>query len=486
VALGATLVAAVPPLEVRGNRFVNPKTGDQFQVVGVAYQPGGSAGYNPVLGFDPLSNGTNCKRDAALMQILGVNTIRVYNLSPDLNHDECASIFNAAGMYMMLDVNSPLVGESLKADEPWTTYTPAYLNRSFAIVEAFKSYPNTLAFFSGNEVISEATTVKTAPPYVRAVTRDLKEYIAKNADRPIPVGYSAADVRDVLFESWNYFRCTNGAGDTSVADIFALNSYSWCGASSFQTSGYDKLVAGFTGSNVPIFYSEFGCNQPAPRIFTEIPAIYGPDMTGVFSGGIVYEYVQEANSYGLVSLNKDGSAQLLPDYNTLKAQYAKVDFTKVQSVKAAGAGQTPAAPRCEAKLVATRPDFNGNFTLPTLPETRALIDNGVRPRPVGRIVSIADYSVKATVKNVDGSVISNLAVVPLAADASNKPGTNTGSTAGAGGNPAGSAPAAPTESKNAAAAVFYRHTGQSPADLAGLIFLIVGCVAGGGMTLIFG
>lgn len=27
--------------------------------------------------------------------ILGVNAIRVYNLDPDLNHDMCASIFNA-------------------------------------------------------------------------------------------------------------------------------------------------------------------------------------------------------------------------------------------------------------------------------------------------------------------------------------------------------------------------------------------------------
>ena len=34
-------------------------------------------------------------RDAALMQMLGINAIRVYNLDPNLNHDACASIFNA-------------------------------------------------------------------------------------------------------------------------------------------------------------------------------------------------------------------------------------------------------------------------------------------------------------------------------------------------------------------------------------------------------
>jgi hypothetical protein len=42
-------------------------------------------------------------RDAALMQVLGVNAIRVYNLDPDVNHDECASIFNAVGSCLRPD-----------------------------------------------------------------------------------------------------------------------------------------------------------------------------------------------------------------------------------------------------------------------------------------------------------------------------------------------------------------------------------------------
>ena len=52
------------------------------------YQPGGSAGFIAGSGVDPLSNGTLCLRDAALMQRLGVNTIRVYNLDPFLNHGQ--------------------------------------------------------------------------------------------------------------------------------------------------------------------------------------------------------------------------------------------------------------------------------------------------------------------------------------------------------------------------------------------------------------
>jgi hypothetical protein len=95
LALAGTAMA-VPSLEIRGKQFVNSETDEQFHIVGMAYQPGGTSGYEPgSSGLDVLTNPEVCKRDAALMQMMGINAIRVYNLSPDLNHDECASIFNA-------------------------------------------------------------------------------------------------------------------------------------------------------------------------------------------------------------------------------------------------------------------------------------------------------------------------------------------------------------------------------------------------------
>ncbi|KAL2024277.1 hypothetical protein VTK56DRAFT_8759 [Thermocarpiscus australiensis] len=449
LALGATIAAAVQPLEVRGQYFVNPKTGNRFQIVGVAYQPGGSAGYDKAAGRDPLSDKDICMRDAALLQILGVNTIRVYNVNPDLNHDECASIFNAAGMYMLLDVNSPLVGESLTSWNPWESYYAAYLNRTFAVVEAFKNYPNTLGFFSGNEVIDKVETGATVPPYVRAVTRDLKNYIKKHVSRPIPVGYSAADVRSVLFDTYNYFQCTldGDKDDMSKADLFALNSYSWCGESSFTEASYDDLVSGFTGNSVPVFFSEFGCNTPYPRVFTEVGTIYGPQMTPVFSGGVVYEYTQEPNNFGLVNMTDDGSATLMGDFFSLQKQYAKLNFTEVQSQKPPS-GSAPKPPVCSAKLI-TEKGFCSNFTLPQLPPgAQEIIDNGVKPTPSGKLVKITDWKVKFQVKNPDGSVVTNLAVKPLADDDTNQPGTNTDAGTDAGstgtGTSTSSAPSAST------------------------------------------
>lgn len=71
---------------------------------------------------------------------------------------------------MLVDVNSPLAGESINRAAPWTTYDSSYLNRTFAVVEAFKSYPNTLLFFAGNEVINDLPTGGTVPPYMRVST----------------------------------------------------------------------------------------------------------------------------------------------------------------------------------------------------------------------------------------------------------------------------------------------------------------------------
>lgn len=455
LALGAQLASAVPTIDIKGSDFINSETGDRFQLLGVAYQPGGSSGYNPASGIDPLSDGDVCLRDAALMQRLGVNAIRVYNLDPDLNHDLCASIFNEVGIYMLLDVNSPLPGESINRDEPWTTYDSSYLNRTFAVVEAFKSYPNTLLFFSGNEVINDDASASVVPPYMRAVTRDLKNYIKKNSARDIPVGYSAADVRDILVDTWNYLQCTTTGDDSdpSRVDLFALNSYSWCGDSSFTTSSYNVLVSDLTGTSVPVFFSEYGCNVPAPRIFTEVPVIYGPLMTPVLSGGMVYEFSQEASNFGLVNINNDGSADVLPDYDTLQKQFSTLNVTALQGLPAQNTSVT--APKCSASLISAK-SFNSNFTLPAVPPgAQTLIDNGIANAPTGKIVSVTKTAVSQTVKDSQGNIIQGLSIIPLSNDQSNNPSAISSATTS-------SASASPTK-KGAATSIQRNWTGLSVA-----------------------
>lgn len=79
-----------------------------------------------------------------------------------------------------------------------------------------------------------------------------------------------------------------------------------------------------------------------PREFTEVAAIYGPSMTDVWSGGVVYEWTQENNRYGLVKISASGEAELLADYKNLKKQMdeAKPKGIKMDAYKPQSQGST--------------------------------------------------------------------------------------------------------------------------------------------------
>jgi hypothetical protein len=66
---------------------------------------------------------------------------------------------------MIIDVNSPQ--ESINRVDPGSSYTTDYLTRIFGVVEAFKGYPNTMAFFAANEVMNDVDTGRADPPYIR-------------------------------------------------------------------------------------------------------------------------------------------------------------------------------------------------------------------------------------------------------------------------------------------------------------------------------
>jgi len=298
---------SITPITVKGNAFFQ---GDKrFYIRGVDYQPGGSSKL-----VDPIADETSCKRDIAKFKELGINTVRIYTVDNTANHDACMNALAAAGIYLVLDVNTPKY--SLNRANPSPSYNAVYLQNVFATIDAFASYPNTLAFFSGNEVINDDDTTPAAP-YVKAVTRDMRQYIGTR-HRKIPVGYSAADVNSNRREMAEYMNCGT---DDERSDFFAFNDYSWCDPSTFTTAGWDQKVKNFTGYGLPIFLSEYGCNTNT-RQFQEVISLYSKDMTPVYSGGLVYEYSEEGSKYGLVKIDGNTVTET-PDFVALKSAFSK-------------------------------------------------------------------------------------------------------------------------------------------------------------------
>ena len=75
----SSIVSSVQNVRVEGSEFINNVTSSRFQILGIAYQPGGAEAYG-ISDSDPLSNGTLCLRDAALMQSLVSSLGTVFSL----------------------------------------------------------------------------------------------------------------------------------------------------------------------------------------------------------------------------------------------------------------------------------------------------------------------------------------------------------------------------------------------------------------------
>ncbi|KAG9323072.1 hypothetical protein KVV02_004624 [Mortierella alpina] len=300
---------ALNPISIKGSKFFDTATKDQFFIKGVAYQP---RGFTTEF-VDPLSKPADCRRDAALMKDVGFNTIRVYQVDPTANHDECMKLFENEGIYLMLDLTGPK--HAIVRNNP--EYSVDILSNVQRTIDAFKGYINTLGFFIGNEVTNDnKTTVASA--YVKALLRDAKTYIDSTASRKIPVGYANNDDADIRLRIKDYFNC--GSVEEERIDFYGINLYEWCSPGvTYQTSGFADRTKEVALYSIPVILSEFGCNLVTPRTFPEVGAIFGPEMTGVWSGGIVYEWTQEVNKYGLVAIQPDNTVTPLQDYTNLKS-----------------------------------------------------------------------------------------------------------------------------------------------------------------------
>ncbi|KAI7976421.1 hypothetical protein EIK77_000878 [Talaromyces pinophilus] len=316
--LASTALGSVDEIVIKGSKFFYKTNGTQFYIRGVAYQEPATSSNSFI---DPLANLSSCQRDIPYLTAIRTNTIRVYGVDPTNDHSECVNAFADSDIYMIIDLGSPT--ESInRADPSWEL--PLY-QRYTAVIDAFANYTNVIGFFAGNEVTNNDSYTE-ASAFVKAAVRDSKAYI-KSKGYNKGVGYATADAADIRTQVADYFNCHSV--DESV-DFYGDNVYEWCGDATFTSSGYDQIVKNFSSYSVPYFFAEYGCNTVKPRTFTNIDSMYGSDMQDMLSGGFVYEYFNEDNDYGLVSLS-GSSVSTRSDYNSFSTEIAKATPSGVNS-----------------------------------------------------------------------------------------------------------------------------------------------------------
>jgi len=176
----------------------------------------------------------------------------------------------------------------------------------------------------------------------------------------------------------NYLAC--GSNASEALDFYGLNAYEWCGATNYEGSGYQFLQQNASDYNIPIFFSETGCNTPKPRTFDDQAAIFGDQMADTWSGAIIYEWIEEANDYGLISYGPTAAATatgngvidgytrqgtptpISPDFDNLSKHWATLSPSGVKESAYSPSLTPPACPSYTSGAW----EVNGNAALPTL------------------------------------------------------------------------------------------------------------------------
>ncbi|MCJ1419557.1 hypothetical protein MMC32_005912 [Xylographa parallela] len=242
----------------------------------------------------------------------------------------------------------------------------------YTVIDAFKDYENVLGFWVGNTIFGVRQTLESTPGYLRAIVRDAKEYIARNADRKVPVGYdidlyyadlNTSEWKSALYGLGAYTQCiiNNDTSDLSRPDFSGFWDFHWC----------------------PGNGTRFGTNVT-------------PDDS----------------ASALVYLDSEGNAELKKDYDTFSSVLHQFNLQDLRAGSPPISATSCAIIPCSSTYLsqALSASFDSDWALPTAPPgVQDLIlygNNGT----TGRLVPVTQTDVTHTVQDVSGSTLTGLSI----------------------------------------------------------------------------
>ncbi len=273
--------------------------------------------YQPQDGVDPLSDDKLSVIQSLVegnWKKLGINAVRVYQVDPSLPHDQVMNYLAANNIYV--EIGAVTGQTAVNASNP--QYTGSFLRRIKSVADAFAKYNNVLYFSISNEAITPGLSPGYAiPSIIKAAARDLRAYMAQQGYRNVPIGCAERDEPQYTIPAAAAYVC--GPVNERL-DILGYNCYRWAGGGlQGQLNAYYQLYQQFMFNGatpvIPIIMTEFGANSVNPRLFDDIPYLFGNqnvvsngnsvNMADIFSGGFVFRYQEDGQHFGLVDSNNN-------------------------------------------------------------------------------------------------------------------------------------------------------------------------------------
>lgn len=295
--------------------------------------------------------------------------------------------------------------------------------------------------------------------------RDTKEYISKNAIRPILVGATLHLLRtdekieasDLTKSHVYWFSCTVDDSDKfSAADYISFWNLGYWETDPVgdQNFTYSSLAQELAGSNVPTWYSMYGVSDEAdyveyelrPDLLNDTLHLYNSSSqiiypNGPMAGGARFTWTNAnlgwkvpISNWGVVTTDADGNVQLTPNYDRLKEIFSRMNTGTWLSGSIAQSDSGP--PNfCNASAMenTTLPSADGDsstltiatdWSLPTRPSgVDALITSGANGKR-GQMVDVTVTTLVHGIKDSRGSGITDLVLKPSKSESR----TTTGSS----------------------------------------------------------
>jgi hypothetical protein len=184
------------------------------------------------------------------------------------DHTSCMKQLQKAGIYVISNLAQPLTQLSVSQ-----TWDHSAQDQFRTILDSIENFPNLLAIFVGSSPITL--------PFVKAVVRDMKEYMVIRNYRNIPIGafFRIAHGRSPQ----QYLSCGE---QNSCIDFLGIRSYRGCSDLQLKRQEYENATISYSDSSIPVVLLDESCN---PQIEL-LQSISGSGLAGILSGAIIFSY----------------------------------------------------------------------------------------------------------------------------------------------------------------------------------------------------